>query len=89
MLRPPWGSIELLPRIYLSWSRQRDSFSLLRVCYGVIQRRQTTPTLGDILRVRCDPTRDEPGVLVLSHMDTVHPVGTLAGKLACMRAAGR
>src|SRR3979411_1213969 len=48
---------------------------------AVCERQQTTPTLGDILRVRCDPTRSEPGVLVLSHMDTVHPVGTLAGKL--------
>jgi glutamate carboxypeptidase len=53
------------------------------------ERQQTTPTLGDILRVRCDPTRDEPGVLVLSHMDTVHPVGTLAGKLAYRREGDR
>jgi glutamate carboxypeptidase len=34
---------------------------------------------GDMLRVRCDPGRNEPGILVLSHADTVHPVGTLAG----------
>jgi glutamate carboxypeptidase len=53
------------------------------------ERRQTTPLLGDVLRVRCDPTRDEPGVLVLSHMDTVHPVGTLAGKLAYRRDGDR
>jgi glutamate carboxypeptidase len=53
------------------------------------ERRQTTPLLGDVLRVRCDPTRDEPGVLVLSHMDTVHPVGTLAGKLAYRREGDR
>jgi glutamate carboxypeptidase len=44
---------------------------------AVCERQLTTPTLGDILRVRCDSTRSEPGVLVLSHMDTVHPVGTL------------
>src|SRR5262245_64896159 len=38
------------------------------------EREPTTDSLGDILRVRCDPTRHEPGILVLSHMDTVHPV---------------
>jgi glutamate carboxypeptidase len=52
---------------------------------AVCERQQTTPNLGDILRVRCDPTRNKPGILVLSHMDTVHPVGTLAGKLAYRR----
>jgi len=36
---------------------------------------------GDMLRVRCDPGRNEPGILVLSHADTVHPIGTLAGPL--------
>jgi glutamate carboxypeptidase len=41
------------------------------------------------LRVRCDPTRNEPGILVLSHMDTVHPVGTLAGKLPWRREGDR
>jgi glutamate carboxypeptidase len=49
---------------------------------AICERQPTISTLGDILRVRCDPTRNEPGILVLSHMDTVHPVGTLAGKLA-------
>jgi glutamate carboxypeptidase len=41
------------------------------------------------LRVRCDPARNEPGILVLSHMDTVHPVGTLAGKLSYHREGDR
>ena len=53
------------------------------------ERQQTTPTLGDILRVRCDPTRNDPGILVLSHVDTVHPVGTLAGKLTYRREGDR
>ena len=35
------------------------------------------------------PARSEPGVLVLSHMDTVHPIGTLAGKLAYRREGDR
>src|SRR5262245_54585551 len=53
------------------------------------ERELTTDSLGDILLVRCDPTRNEPGILVLSHMDTVHPVGTLAGKLTYRREGDR
>jgi glutamate carboxypeptidase len=53
------------------------------------ERQPTTATLGDILRVRCDPARNVPGILVLSHMDTVHPVGTLAGKLPYRREGDR
>jgi glutamate carboxypeptidase len=53
------------------------------------ERHPTVDTLGDILRVRCHPSRSEPGILVLSHMDTVHPVGTLAGKLPWRREGDR
>lgn len=42
---------------------------------------------GDCLRAKfAHPRQDEPGVLVLGHLDTVHPVGTLA-KL-CWRREG-
>ncbi|TDR89193.1 M20/M25/M40 family metallo-hydrolase [Enterovirga rhinocerotis] len=35
--------------------------------------------LGDCVRARFPhPKADEPGILVMGHMDTVHPVGTLA-----------
>ncbi len=35
--------------------------------------------LGDCVRARLPhPRRDEPGILILGHLDTVHPVGTLA-----------
>jgi glutamate carboxypeptidase len=56
---------------------------------AVCEREKTTDTLGDILRVRCDPARGEGGILVLSHMDTVHPVGTLGGKLPFRRDGDR
>jgi putative ABC transport system substrate-binding protein len=57
---------------------------------GATCERELTPdSLGDILRMRCDPTRSERGILVLSHMDTVHPIGTLAGKLAYRREGDR
>jgi glutamate carboxypeptidase len=53
------------------------------------EREPTADSLGDIMRVRCDPARHEPGILVLSHMDTVHPIGTLASKLAYRREGDR
>ncbi len=34
--------------------------------------------LGDQLILRAGPALDRPGLLILSHLDTVHPLGTLA-----------
>ena len=53
------------------------------------EREPTTDSLGDILRVRCDPARSGSGILVLSHMDTVHPIGTLGSKLSYRREGDR
>ena len=33
--------------------------------------------LGDALILRAGPQRDEPAILIMSHLDTVHPVGTI------------
>lgn len=33
--------------------------------------------LGDALVLRAGPQRDEPAILVMSHLDTVHPLGTI------------
>ncbi len=41
--------------------------------------------LGDILRCRRAGRTDGPGILMIAHADTVHPVGTLAGKLPIRR----
>jgi len=46
-----------------------------------LERSKIDDRFGDILRVRSDPASDVPGILVLSHVDTVHPVGTLGGAL--------
>lgn len=47
------------------------------------------PGLGDCLRGDFPhPRRGEPGILVMSHLDTVHPVGTLE-KLPFRREGGR
>jgi glutamate carboxypeptidase len=37
--------------------------------------------LGDVLVLRAGPQRDGPATLIMSHLDTVHPVGTLAQDL--------
>jgi glutamate carboxypeptidase len=45
--------------------------------------------LGDILILRAGPENVRPGPLVLSHVDTVHPLGTLARDLPLRRDADR
>jgi glutamate carboxypeptidase len=52
---------------------------------AAIERFAIDDRFGDMLRVRCNPGRNEPGILVLSHVDTVHPLGTLAGALPIRR----
>lgn len=52
---------------------------------AVLERFRIDDRFGDMLRVRCNPERDEPGILVLSHVDTVHPLGTLASALPIRR----
>jgi glutamate carboxypeptidase len=41
--------------------------------------------LGDILRCRRSGRSNGPGILIIAHADTVHPVGTLANKLPIRR----
>jgi glutamate carboxypeptidase len=40
-----------------------------------------TQGLGDSVILRAGPASDIPGILVLSHLDTVHPVGTIENGL--------
>ncbi|TWS95804.1 M20/M25/M40 family metallo-hydrolase [Reyranella sp. CPCC 100927] len=44
---------------------------------------------GDCLRATVGGARDGPGVLVLGHLDTVHPVGTIDGRLPVRRDGDR
>jgi glutamate carboxypeptidase len=48
------------------------------------ERLKIDDRFGDLLKVRSTAT-GEGGILVLSHVDTVHPVGTLAGPLPLRR----
>ncbi len=61
--------------------------NLLRTIGAGIERIPGENGIGDILIGRVPGTANGPGILLLGHMDTVHPVGTLAGPLP-MRVEG-
>jgi glutamate carboxypeptidase len=50
-----------------------------------IERVPGRDSCGDILRCRRAGSSNQPGVLMIAHADTVHPVGTLAEKLPIRR----
>ncbi|MEK9910276.1 MAG: M20/M25/M40 family metallo-hydrolase [Candidatus Puniceispirillum sp.] len=51
----------------------------LAVMGATIERISPHPLAGDCIRARFPhPDADKPGILILGHMDTVHPIGTLA-----------
>lgn len=54
-----------------------------------LDRSRIDDRFGDMIKVETDPARSAPGILVLSHLDTVHPIGTLAGGLPIRRAGDR
>lgn len=45
--------------------------------------------LGDMLRCRLGAAPQQPGILIIAHADTVHPVGTLANHLPIRRDGDR
>src|SRR5262249_31908170 len=50
-----------------------------------IERLSGRDGYADMLKLRAGEG-DAPGILALSHIDTVHPIGTLAGALPFRRA---
>jgi glutamate carboxypeptidase len=61
--------------------------ALLCAIGATIERIPGENGIGDILIGRVPGMANGPGILLLGHMDTVHPVGTLAGPLP-MRVEG-
>jgi len=50
----------------------------LAVMGATVERISPHPDTGDCIRARfAHPHADQPGILILGHMDTVHPLGTL------------
>jgi glutamate carboxypeptidase len=56
---------------------------------ATIERRSGQDGFGDLVKARFKGEVSEPGILVLAHVDTVHPVGTLAGPLAVREEGDR
>lgn len=58
---------------------------------GTIERLPGTGGRGDIVMVRFPGSAgtNSQGILILSHLDTIHPVGTLAGRLPLRRDGDR
>jgi glutamate carboxypeptidase len=87
------ADIEAITRIESPTSDRAGANHVLDVIAGwfegtgaLVERFKTEDDgFGDMLRIACDPGRNEPGILVLSHVDTVHPLGTLAGPLPIRR----
>ena len=63
--------------------------SVLRPLTSRIERTPGRDGYGDILAARSEWGGEGPGILVLSHLDTVHPVGTLDGVLNVRREGDR
>jgi glutamate carboxypeptidase len=54
-----------------------------------VERIAGAPSHGDILKLKTHDTGEHGGILVLSHLDTVHPTGTLSGPLPFRREGNR
>ncbi|MDF1585338.1 M20/M25/M40 family metallo-hydrolase [Marinimicrococcus flavescens] len=54
-----------------------------------IERIAGQPGYGDVVKAHLDGQSEGPGILVLAHLDTVHPLGTIEGKLRIRREGDR
>ena len=63
--------------------------SSMRPLTSRIERTPGRDGYGDILAVRSEWGGDEPGILVLCHLDTVHPIGTIEDILTVRRDGDR
>ena len=81
-----WVSIES-PTYDAAAVNRMESFIASRIggLGFTVERLAGRDGLGDILRGRRAGLRDGPGLLLIAHADTVHPVGTLHGKLQIRR----
>jgi glutamate carboxypeptidase len=81
-----WGEIESFTRDRAGVNRMMD---LVAASLGdapvEVERVPGRDGLGDTLVVRAGPRTNRPQVLVLSHLDTVHPPGTAATTLPVKR----
>ena len=89
------GMIEGIRRWVETESPTRDAAAVNRMVDVVmagleglpvaVERKRGRNGFADMLAVRSPGAGDRPGILILSHIDTVHPLGTLAGPLPFRR----
>src|SRR4051794_1560509 len=93
------GMIEGIRRWVETESPTRDAAAVNRMVDVVVagleglpvavERKRGRNGFADMLAVRSAGAGDRPGILILSHIDTVHPLGTLAGALPFRRDGDR
>lgn len=91
--------IEGIGRWVLTESPSRDAAAVNRMVDLVqadaadlnvaIERIPGQSGLGDLLVMRSVEARQSPGILILSHVDTVHPMGTITSSLPFRREGDR
>jgi len=62
-----------------------EATATMRALGATIERIPGRDGFGDVVRATIAGKADEPGLMVLGHLDTVHLVGTLAGALPIRR----
>ncbi len=81
-----WVNIESPSNDGAAVSRMVDQVEREMAPLGAeIERISGRDGFGDILKVRTPWGGDGPGILVLSHLDTVHPIGTIDNELRVRR----
>lgn len=85
-----WVSIESPTYDAAAVNRMEDHIAQRIGALGfAVERIEGREGLGDILRCRLGGRSEGPGILLIAHADTVHPVGTLAEKLPIRRDGDR
>ncbi|MBI3708309.1 MAG: M20/M25/M40 family metallo-hydrolase [Proteobacteria bacterium] len=81
-----WVEVESPSHDAVAVNRMADMVATdLRAIGAAIERTPGRDGYGDVLKARMPWGGDGPGILVLSHIDTVHPIGLLAGALKFRR----
>lgn len=77
-----WASIEspsVAPDAVRGMFRQAETE--FRAAGASIETIELNSNVGPVMKARFPGKKDGPGILVLGHLDTVHPVGTIKDKL--------
>jgi len=81
-----WGRVESPSYDAAAVNRMMDlATERLRTMGARIERQPGQGGFGDVVTATLPARGAGPGILVLGHLDTVHPVGTLAGPLPLRR----